>query len=83
MFVLTGQFVYGPRKIVTEAIQERGGTVTGSVSHKSDYLVVGTFGSDEWLHSTHGTKIIKAVELKQAGTPICILTEQHWSAQLG
>lgn len=77
-FVMTGQFVYGPRRTVEQIITERGGAVAASCSGKTNYLVVGTFGSEEWLHSTHGTKIIKAVELKQAGKPIAIVTERHW-----
>lgn len=81
-FVLTGQFVFGSRKRVTAAIEEIGGTVASSVSHKTDYLIVGTFGSDEWLHSTHGTKIIKAVELKEEGGLIRIVTEKDWTEQL-
>ncbi|HEY4341604.1 MAG TPA: BRCT domain-containing protein [Steroidobacteraceae bacterium] len=81
-FVLTGQFVYGPRTKITAVIESRGGHVASAVSKKCNYLVVGTFGSDEWLHSTHGTKIIKAIELKQDGTPIRILTERHWTDQL-
>ena len=74
-FVLTGQFVYGPRRRVEATIEERGGEVASAVSGKCQYLVVGTFGSEEWLHSTHGTKIIKAVELKAAGKPIRIVTD--------
>lgn len=61
-FVLTGQFVFGSRKLVTEAIEQRGGNVAGGCSKKTHFLVIGTFGSEEWLHSTHGTKIKKAVE---------------------
>jgi NAD-dependent DNA ligase len=81
-FVLTGQFVFGSRKRVTAAIEECGGAVATSVSHKTDYLIVGTFGSDEWLHSTHGTKIIRAVELKEKGEPIRIVAERDWTEQL-
>lgn len=81
-FVLTGQFVYGPRRNVEATIEERGGSVASGMSGKCQYLVVGTFGSEEWLHSTHGTKIIKAVELKGAGKPIRIVTERHWTDQL-
>jgi NAD-dependent DNA ligase len=61
-----------------EVIVSRGGLVRASCSKKTGYLVVGTIGSEEWLHSTHGTKIIKAVELKQAGKPIAIVAERHF-----
>lgn len=81
-FALTGQFVYGPRTKITAVIENRGGHVANSVSKKCQFLVVGTFGSDEWLHSTHGTKIIKAAQLKRDGAPIFIVTERHWTDQL-
>jgi hypothetical protein len=81
-FVLTGQFAYGPRKRVQDVIESRGGECTESVSKKCGYLIVGTFGSEEWLHSNFGTKIAKAVEMKAAGTHIGIVAEQHWVESL-
>ncbi len=81
-FALTGQFVYGSRKRVEESIQGQGGECSPSVSSKCAYLIVGTFGSEEWLHSNFGTKIAKAVTLKAAGKPIRIISERHWSDQL-
>jgi NAD-dependent DNA ligase len=77
-FVVTGQFVFGTRRVVTGAIEKRGGTVKPACSKKVNYLLVGTIGSEEWLHSTHGTKIVKAVELKRAGSPIAIVREESW-----
>jgi hypothetical protein len=81
-FVLTGQFAYGPRKRVEDVIESRGGECTESVSKKCGYLIVGTFGSEEWLHSNFGTKIAKAVEMKVAGKQIRIVSEQHWTESL-
>jgi DNA ligase (NAD+) len=40
-FVITGTLSQFTRQEVTEFIQSRGGSVTGSVSSKTDYLVVG------------------------------------------
>lgn len=82
-FVLTGQFVFGSRNRVEAVIESRGGECSPSVSGKCGYLIVGTFGSEEWLHSNFGTKIAKAVELKAAGKPIRIVSERHWSDLLG
>lgn len=81
-FVLTGQFVFGSRKIVAAAIEERGGAIAPGCSRKTDYLVIGTFGSEEWLHSTHGTKIVKAVELRESGKRPAIVSERHWTAHV-
>lgn len=81
-FVLTGQFAYGPRKRVEAVIESRGGECSESLSKKCGYLIVGTFGSEEWLHSNFGTKIAKAVEMKTAGVGLRIVTEQHWADSL-
>lgn len=81
-FTLTGQFATGARKQVSAIIEERGGVVKDGCSGRTNYLLVGTFGSEEWLHSTHGTKIIKAVELKKEGKPIAIIAERAWAATL-
>jgi hypothetical protein len=81
-FVLTGQFAYGPRKRVEDVIETRGGECTESVSKKCGYLIVGTFGSEEWLHSNFGTKIARAVEMKATAQQIGIVTEQHWAESL-
>ena len=81
-FVLTGQFVYGPRKAVVAEIESRGGIVKPNCSKKISYLIVGTVGSEEWLHSNYGTKIIRAVELKQDGALLAIVPERAWVERL-
>jgi hypothetical protein len=81
-FAITGRFVYGDRKRVMTTIESLGGECTPSVSAKCGYLIVGTLGSDEWLHSNFGTKIARAVELKAAGKQIKIVTEQYWAESL-
>jgi hypothetical protein len=78
-FCVTGDFAYGPRERVIAAIEERRGRVVGAPSGKTNFLVVGITGSTAWKHSTHGTKIIKALELKQVGKPIAIIAEKHWT----
>lgn len=42
-------------------------------SEKVHYLVVGSVGNEQWRHSTYGTKIMKAVELREAGASIAIV----------
>ncbi|MGK8477806.1 BRCT domain-containing protein [Stutzerimonas stutzeri] len=81
-FVFTGTMAYGPRKACEELILERGGVIGGGVSKKIHYLVVGSVGNDQWRHATYGTKIMKAVELREAGAPIAIVGEDHWQRAL-
>lgn len=82
LFVFTGIMAYGPRKACQALVEERGGIIGGGVSKKIHYLVVGSIGNDQWRHSSYGTKIMKAVELREAGTPIAIIGEQQWQRAL-
>ena len=52
------------------------------VNKKLNFLVVGSIGNDQWLHSSYGTKIKKALELREAGAPIAIVSEDHWQSAL-
>lgn len=77
-FCLTGKFIFGPRSSVERVIENCGGSLAANVTKKTDYLIVGTLSSPDWLHSSHGLKIQKAVELKQEGHKICIISEKAW-----
>jgi NAD-dependent DNA ligase len=78
VFCVTGKFAYGPRKEVEKIIIERGGKLSGSVTQSIDYLVIGTFSSRDWLHSSYGRKIEKAVEYRGAGFSLVILSEDQF-----
>lgn len=82
VFIFTGVMAYGPRKECESLIVERGGLIGGSISKKVHYLVVGSIGNDQWLHSSYGTKIKKAVELRDSGSSIAIISEDHWQKVL-
>ncbi len=82
MFVFTGVMAFGPRKDCQALVEERGGLIGGSISKKVHYLVVGSVGNEQWRHSTYGTKIMKAVELREAGASIAIVGEGHWQKML-
>lgn len=82
VFLFTGVMAYGPRKDCEAKVIERGGQIAPGVSKKIHYLVVGEIGNEQWLHSTYGTKIKKAVELRETGSPLAIVSEQHWQSAL-
>ena len=82
LFVFTGVMAFGPRKDCQALVEERGGLIGGAVSKKVHYLVVGSVGNEQWRHSTYGTKIMKAVELREAGASIAIVGEDHWQRML-
>ena len=81
VFCLTGNFVYAPREVCIRETEQRGGLVKSGVSKKLDYLVVGGLGSPEWKHGSFGTKIEKAMQLKQKAS-IVIVHEDRWAQSL-
>ena len=78
MFCFTGNFIYGTRKACERAIIKRQGLVSKSVTMKLDYLVIGTMVSREWANTSFGRKIEKAVDCKNKGANIHIISEEQW-----
>jgi DNA ligase (NAD+) len=64
-FVVTGTLESMSREEAEEAIRERGGRATGSVSKSTDFLVVGSSPGGSKLKSAekHGTQVIDEKEL--------------------
>jgi len=78
-FNITGKFAFGSRRKVMDAIHAKGGTaIDASPTRDSHYLVVGVFASRDWIHSNYGRKIEKAIELRDAGSGLVIVSEEHW-----
>lgn len=77
-FLLTGDFVFGPRQICEQFTERFGGEVSKSISKKIDYVVVGGLGSKEWKYGSFGTKIEHAIQLKREGSSILIIHEDCW-----
>lgn len=82
LFCLTGKFIYGARRKCEEAILGRGGQTSDTVTKNLNYLVIGTLASRDWAHTSHGRKIERAVEFKQSGSPIVIVSEEIWTRHL-
>ena len=81
-FCLTGTFAFGKRIECVNVISERGGCVGSKVLRSTDFLVIGTYVTDSWIHESYGRKIEQAVELRNKGVPIRIVSEQAWIRQL-
>ena len=77
LFCFTGTFAFGSRKACEEAVCCLGAT-SGNLVKNTDYLVIGIYATDSWIHSAYGRKIEKAMQMKQNGALIKILGEQHW-----
>ena len=76
-YCFTGTFTFGQRKQCELAVTERGGSAAG-LSQKTRYLVIGTYATEFWKHSSFGNKILQACEWRDCGIPISIVSEAHW-----
>ena len=82
-FLFTGTCVYGTRKECQEATEELGGRIAKNVTKSVDYLVLGSYVTDSWAHETFGRKIEKAMQYRDAGVPLAIINEEHWTESGG
>ncbi|KPU83715.1 NAD-dependent DNA ligase [Marinosulfonomonas sp. PRT-SC04] len=76
-FCFTGTFTFGKRKDCEGAVAELGANA-GSLTKKTDFLVIGEYATASWKQEAFGRKIEKAVEMRENGDPIFIITEAHW-----
>lgn len=76
-FVLMGNFAIDPRFKMESFISMEGGCVKKSITQSTRYLVVGTFGSRDWTHSSYGRKIEEAVAMRRERPgSICVVSEE-------
>ncbi|WP_255854740.1 BRCT domain-containing protein [Marinobacterium rhizophilum] len=78
-FLFTGTCAFGTRKQCQEAIESLGGVNAKSVTKTLDYLILGTYVTDSWVHESFGRKIEKAMQYRDGGVPLAIITEEHWA----
>jgi len=80
-YCFTGTFSFGRRQDCESAVVERGGDA-GSLTKRTNFLVIGAYATDTWKHSSFGNKIMKAADMRDAGVPISIVSEPHWASHL-
>ncbi|MBC8210904.1 MAG: BRCT domain-containing protein [Gammaproteobacteria bacterium] len=78
LFCITGKFYYGIRKDISDIIIAAGGSITEKPTMKTDYLLIGELGSDEWIQSSFGRKLESAIKYQEKGSKIKIVSESHW-----
>lgn len=82
-FVLTGEFSFGTRSAVSDYILSRGGIVDDNVKKCTQFVVIGSLGSQAWKNGVYGSKIKKAMELKDKGQSIELVAEEDFFKQKG
>jgi NAD-dependent DNA ligase len=80
--VFTGKFALGTRAACERLAVRLGATCDSSLTKRTDYLIIGTFGSRDWVHTSFGRKIQKAVDLRASGSRPLIIAEEHWAAAI-
>lgn len=73
--VLTGEFTLGSREEVSTKLENLGAEVQKNVTKKTNYVIVGGYGSSDWAHGNYGTKVKKALEFQSKGANIKIVKE--------
>jgi NAD-dependent DNA ligase len=81
-FCFTGVFDFGTRADCQAAVADRGGICLHGITKKLHYLIIGNVGSETWRHSSFGTKIARAVDYRESGRSLAIVTEDHWTTYL-
>lgn len=76
--VLTGEFIKGSRAVVSELLQRMNANIQQGVTKKTDYVLVGAYGSEDWVAGNYGSKIKKAIELQEKGCKIEIIKEKDF-----
>ncbi len=78
VFVFTGTFACGKKRRCWELVASHRGVCEDVVTHRTDYLVVGSLGSPSWVHGCYGNKIEAARALWREGLQIAIVSEECW-----
>jgi NAD-dependent DNA ligase len=79
VFVFTGEFIYGTRSACNKAVESKGGITASTVTKSTNYLVVGSMASPDWIVANFGRKIQKAAEMMLSGDyEIAVVREQDW-----
>jgi len=80
-FLFTGTCVFGTRKQCQEATEALGGQNAKGVTKSLNYLILGTYVTDSWVHENYGRKIEKAMNYRAKGNSLVIATEEHWAKE--
>jgi hypothetical protein len=77
-FVFTGKFAFGTRAECQRQVTRLGALCSSDITLSTDYLVIGTFGSRDWVHTSFGRKIERAVQYREAERRLSIVGEDYW-----
>lgn len=73
-----GDFLSGEYKILKFQTLKRGAVVSDSFNDEVDILVLGSLSIRDWLNSEESQKIRKALDFKETGKYLRIISEKKW-----
>ena len=73
-----GEFLTGEYKILKFQTLRKGATVSDTFNDEVDILVLGSLSIGDWLNSGDGQKIRKALDFKETGKYLRIISEKRW-----
>ena len=76
LICLSGEFELCTKSEFTSQLISIGGIIKNSVTSKTDFLIVGSKGSERYNFGNYGTKVKKALELQENGKHIKIIKEE-------
>lgn len=79
VFVFTGTCAFGTRAQCHKATLQLEGDIAENITKMVSFLVLGAYVTDSWIHETYGRKIEKAMEYRDKGTGIHIVSERQWA----
>jgi hypothetical protein len=82
-FSLAGSFIYGNRQRCQEEIVSHEGRCVEDLTSPADFLVIGTLSHADWHRSPEAPKIQRALDLRQQGFSVTVISEEHWVNALG
>ena len=77
-FCITGKFANHKRSDVAKVIEDLNGNISKNVSHKTNYLIVGSDGNKCWAYSCYGRKVEQATNFRKEGMNIQIIKEEDF-----
>jgi NAD-dependent DNA ligase len=78
-FVFTGNFMHGSKKDLMERTNKLGASAkSANPTSRTDYVVVGSEGSEQWAYSGLGRKVEHALKLKSESCKLKIIREDDF-----
>jgi hypothetical protein len=69
---------YGPTHACEREVNERGGSCERMINRRTDYVVIGGLGADDWCQTAFGSLVDEVVQYRARGVPIAVVGEPHW-----